>query len=90
MRCYGEPIEVETDAGQLPVNLCWRRRAFEVLGVRERWRWAGKWWLTGMPQRRYYFRLEILPVSRYPQSYRSRLIEIYRQDNKWILSRVCD
>lgn len=90
MRSFQEPVEVVMDRNRIPLQLRWRQREFKVLAVSDNWCWAGKWWLTGKAQRRYYFRIEVQPASSYRLPYRSRTFEIYRKGGQWILSSVCD
>ena len=90
MRRYDEPIAVHTNGDKQPVELCWRNRNFQVAQIDERWRWAGKWWLLGSPQHRHYFRVQVSLTARYTLPYRPRCIEIYRQGDSWVLSRIYD
>ena len=90
MRRYNEPITVAQDEDKSPLAITWRRQQFQVVRIKESWRWAGKWWFTGLPQRRFYFRVEVQPASRSRVLYCSRTFEIYRSGDRWTLWSVDD
>ena len=90
MRRYQERIEVEIDRRDTPVRIVWRDRTYLVECVLDRWRWAGKWWLSGRTQRRTYFRIEVSLASRYQLPYRPRTFEVYRKGEQWTLASVYD
>lgn len=90
MRRYNEPIAVVQDKEKAPCFLIWRKQRFQVMRVNESWRWAGKWWLSGRAQRRFYFRVEVQPDSRSKVLYGSRTFEIYRCGERWTLWSVGD
>lgn len=81
MKLVLEPVGVEAEDG-VPRRITWRRRAWPVDEIQDRWKWRGRWWrdssLEG--ESRDYFRV----VSR------GSTLEVYRAGEEWILSRVWD
>jgi hypothetical protein len=84
-----EPVHVETDAEGVPLRLIWRGRPFRVIGVDDRWRYAGKWWLDGKGWRRAYFVVTVCGAGRGVGD-EGITLELFRQSANWMLSRECD
>lgn len=87
MKLYGERIAVRVSDKGAPVAVRWRLAVLRVRGVDEEWTYAGKWWTT--PQlrgcRRHYYRLSCTAFNGSAIS-----LEIYRENEGWMLSRVLD
>lgn len=90
MKSIFEPIKVQTDRNGTPSRLLWRGRTFVVSRVINRWRYVGKWWLNLNPQKRTYYRLEARPLLGRHQSAEMRVLEIFKQDDTWTISYLCD
>lgn len=87
MGFYLEPIIVEVDQDEQPARIIWRRKVYRVQEVLELWFYAGEWWLTPMLRGyfRKYYRVQAAIVGQAPLS-----MEIYRERNRWHLSKVLD
>ena len=90
MRHVFEPVKVETDQRGTPARVFWGRRTFVVSRVVDRWRYVGKWWLIPNGQRRTYYRLEARPTHGGGRLSEARVIEVFKQDDGWVLSYLCD
>lgn len=87
MKLYGERIAVRLNDKAQPVAVRWRLSLFRVRVIEDEWTYDGKWWTT--PQlkgrHRHYFRITCLGTNGNTVS-----LEIYREDNQWMLSRIID
>lgn len=86
MKQVREAIHVQCRGGQ-PQRLFWRGSVYDVVGVEDCWRSAGKWWIDAKGWRRAYFCVTARPVGR-----NGALIslEMFRQGGCWMLHRVLD
>jgi hypothetical protein len=77
MRRYREPILVHAKNNR-PLSLSWRNRHIKVDTVQDRWIARSRWW--SRDETRLYLRLHT----------GHGIMEIYRSEASWFISRIAD
>ena len=77
MKSYAEPIQVQAVRGR-PLSLRWRRSTCPVTAILDCWVLQTRWWER--EEKRCYY---LLTTSR-------GNMEVYRQQDNWVLSRLLD
>ena len=78
MKAYQEPVTVRSQDGW-PASIRWQKLTYAVAKVLDFWILQSKWWIR--EEKRVYFEVLCRDGS---------LMEIYRRDGEWVLSRVRD
>jgi len=79
VRQVHRPVNVLTDENGIPSKLKGPRKPVAVRRILDFWCYGGRWWLSEPP--RDYFLLELDS---------GHVVEVFRADERWVLSRVAD
>ncbi len=90
MKLFGEHIGVQLNSQGQPAMVRWRLHLWRVASVEEQWRYNGQWWTTPATLRgraRRYYRVSCRPCGFEGDEV---CLEIYREGQRWMLSRLLD
>jgi hypothetical protein len=73
------PVNVMTDTNGNPSKLKGPRKPVHVRRIIDAWRYGGRWWLSEPPRDYYLLELDS-----------GHVVEVFRADERWVLSRVAD
>ena len=79
MKLSMTPINILTDEVGTPLKLKGQGKDVRVQRVLDYWRYGGRWWLGEAPRDYYLLELET-----------SHVFEVFRCEERWVLSRISD
>jgi hypothetical protein len=78
MRLINDTIEIMEGDARQPSAVCWRGGMYVIVHVLDSWTWRSTWW--GREEQRDYMLIETS----------NGVMEVYRTDTRWMLSRMFD